>query len=319
VARSDVVPHDFEHPSLFQPKEKPADTPSADLGIDGLRATLASASGARVRPLQLAQATVTGGEGGKVTDAVTDPAVVPRGDANVEVPAPPTLLPIETPTDADTTATIKAGEKTPEAATPPALAATPKPADPGKPLELRLSGSEPDKPAGDVVDPPKPQVPKTKAATEQPIKRGGHVAVFVSRKEKKLFVRQGFVPLFDMPIEIDNPDQPLGTHVFSALALRDDGVTMRWNVMSMPGDPSRTSERERDRDRRKGRKAEPVKPVVDTRPLPTAVQALERIHLPKEAVDRIDEILVPGSSLVISDQGLGGETGRGTDFIVLTR
>ena len=27
----------------------------------------------------------------------------------------------------------------------------------------------------------------------------------------------------------------------------------------------------------------------------------------------------PGASLVISDQGLGGETGNGTDFIVLTR
>jgi hypothetical protein len=27
----------------------------------------------------------------------------------------------------------------------------------------------------------------------------------------------------------------------------------------------------------------------------------------------------PGASLVISDQGLGPETGKGTDFIVLTR
>jgi hypothetical protein len=27
----------------------------------------------------------------------------------------------------------------------------------------------------------------------------------------------------------------------------------------------------------------------------------------------------PGASLIISDQGLGSETGKGTDFIVLTR
>jgi hypothetical protein len=27
----------------------------------------------------------------------------------------------------------------------------------------------------------------------------------------------------------------------------------------------------------------------------------------------------PGASLIISDQGLGFETGKGTDFIVLTR
>ena len=27
----------------------------------------------------------------------------------------------------------------------------------------------------------------------------------------------------------------------------------------------------------------------------------------------------PGASLIISDKGIGGETGKGTDFIVLTR
>jgi hypothetical protein len=30
-------------------------------------------------------------------------------------------------------------------------------------------------------------------------------------------------------------------------------------------------------------------------------------------------MIVPGSSLVVSDQGLGEETGEGTDFIVVTR
>src|SRR5262245_32238768 len=39
----------------------------------------------------------------------------------------------------------------------------------------------------------------------------------------------------------------------------------------------------------------------------------------KPQVDRIGELLVPGSSLVVSDEGLGRETGRGTEFIVLTR
>jgi hypothetical protein len=36
-------------------------------------------------------------------------------------------------------------------------------------------------------------------------------------------------------------------------------------------------------------------------------------------IDRISQLIVPGSSLVISDQGLGDETGEGTDFIVVTR
>jgi hypothetical protein len=51
----------------------------------------------------------------------------------------------------------------------------------------------------------------------------------------------------------------------------------------------------------------------------TAGEALDRIQMPQEAVDRISELLVPGSSLVIADDGLGRETGRGTEFIVLTR
>jgi len=42
-------------------------------------------------------------------------------------------------------------------------------------------------------------------------------------------------------------------------------------------------------------------------------------ELRKEAVERIGELLVPGSSLLVSDEGLGRETGRGTEFIVLTR
>ena len=44
----------------------------------------------------------------------------------------------------------------------------------------------------------------------------------------------------------------------------------------------------------------------------------DSIEFPKEALDRITELLIPGSSLVISDEGLGRETGRGTEFIVLT-
>ena len=57
----------------------------------------------------------------------------------------------------------------------------------------------------------------------------------------------------------------------------------------------------------------------DHLPPQTAAQALDRIQIPQEAIDRIGEILAPGASLVISDQGLGPETGLGTDFIVLTR
>ena len=164
-----------------------------------------------------------------------------------------------------------------------------------------------------TIDPPKPLVPRYKV-TDQPIKPTGQVAVFVSRKEKKVFVRQGFVPLFELPVAIDNPDQPLGTHVFTAMEMTEDGTGMRWNLMTVPTDLSVLVEH---RDSR--RRSKDPSPVVQGKPPSTAAQALDRIHLPQEAVERIGELLVPGSSLLVSDEGLGRETGRGTEFIVLTR
>jgi hypothetical protein len=49
-----------------------------------------------------------------------------------------------------------------------------------------------------------------------------------------------------------------------------------------------------------------------------AAEALDRIELSQEALDRIIPLVTPGASLTIADQGLGGETGKETDFIVLT-
>jgi hypothetical protein len=205
------------------------------------------------------------------------------------------------------------------------------PADPAKPAEVVPAAATPvpaeAAPGNDLlkptptVDPVKPAVPRTKAA-EQPPKHPGQVAVFVSRKEKKIFVRQGMVPLFDMPITINEPDQPLGTHVFTALAVTDNGAGMRWNLMTVPTDPVAMME-DRGSGRRKSREAskELSKPVVrvQSRQASTAAEALDRIQFPKEAVDRISELLIPGSSLIVSDTGLGSETGRGTEFVVLTR
>ena len=80
-------------------------------------------------------------------------------------------------------------------------------------------------PAGNIAMPPAEQKP---AAPPRPI------SVFVSRKQNRVFVRQGFVPLFDMPVTIAEPERPLGTHVFTAMALKDDGKAMRWTVVSIP-------------------------------------------------------------------------------------
>ncbi len=150
----------------------------------------------------------------------------------------------------------------------------------------------------------------------------GPISIFVSRKEKKIYVRQNFTPLFYAPVTIDHPEQAFGTHVFTAMAYLDDGATFRWNVVSLPGAPPK-AKRDAGNDRRatrRGRREEPVaRPLGELPPPQTPAEALARIEIPQDAIDRISALMVPGSSLVVSDQGLGEETGEGTDFIVVTR
>ena len=142
------------------------------------------------------------------------------------------------------------------------------------------------------------------------------ISVFVSRKLSKLFVRQGFTPLFDVPVKIQNPEEPLGTHVFTAMEFHNEGADIRWTVVSMPEEFPRVSEgstKERDA---------PAKQIIETAlpvPLPDkASRALDRIEMPQDVVERISELLTPASSLIISDYGISHETGKDTDFIVVT-
>jgi lipoprotein-anchoring transpeptidase ErfK/SrfK len=135
----------------------------------------------------------------------------------------------------------------------------------------------------DVSVPPMPAADDAAKANARVLKRGA-VSVFISRKEGKLFVRKGFEPVFDMPVTIEQPTVPLGTHVFTALEVDEHNV--RWSVVS---------------------------PAPKT----SAAAALDRITIPQDAIDRISELMSAGASLVISDQGLGTETGAGTDFVVL--
>jgi len=154
--------------------------------------------------------------------------------------------------------------------------------------------------------------PEFKPVEPKPLKPGP-IAVFISRKEGKIYVRKGFEPVFDAPVTFEEPNRPLGTHVFTALAVNGDNTTLRWNVVSMPGAGSPPVKKSA-----KGKRVEtPAAPVVG--PASNATEALDRVTIPPEALERISELMSPGASLIISDKGLGGETGKGTDFIVLTR
>jgi hypothetical protein len=156
------------------------------------------------------------------------------------------------------------------------------------------------------------QVPGSAPAGVAP-KKIVPISVFVSRKSSKLFVRQGFSPLFDVPVKIENPEEPLGTHVFTAMEFQNEGATIRWTVVSLPEKFPRMPE-----GARKERKA-PAKQTVRSVPSPDkANAALNRIEIPQETVERISELLTPASSLIISDNGFSHETGKDTDFIVVT-
>jgi lipoprotein-anchoring transpeptidase ErfK/SrfK len=151
-------------------------------------------------------------------------------------------------------------------------------------------------------------------------KRSGQIAVLVSRKDQKLYVRENFKPVFDVPVTIAPGDRPLGTHVFTAKVDKDDANLLHWSVVSLPA-PSRDAER-RDEDERASRRRK-VAGVVEMKPMPapdSPAEALDRLSIPADAMTRITEALSTGGSIVVSDQGINsGETGEGTDFIVSLR
>jgi len=47
--------------------------------------------------------------------------------------------------------------------------------------------------------------------------------------------------------------------------------------------------------------------------------ALDSIRIPEDVLDQLAELAKPGTSLIISEKDLSGETGKGTEFVVLTR
>ena len=171
-----------------------------------------------------------------------------------------------------------------------------------------------------------PDIEKTTAwkpdpAAVAPPKRSGQIAVFISRKDLRLYARQNcFAPLFDVPVSIAPSDRPLGTHVFTAQIDKVDTNIVRWSVVSLPV-PARYAQR-RDEDERTSHRRK-FAGAIEVKALPepdTPAEALDRLTIPADAMARIGEALSTGGSIIVSDQGItAGETGEGTDFIVSLR
>jgi len=109
------------------------------------------------------------------------------------------------------------------------------------------------------------------------------ISVFISRTTQKLYVRRGVEAILEVPVTISNPDKPIGTHVFTAVARA--GAGLRWTAVTIDSGDN-------------------------------AKAALDRISIPQDVLDRIAPTALPRSSLIISDEPLHRETNYHTEFVV---
>ncbi len=121
------------------------------------------------------------------------------------------------------------------------------------------------------------------------------VSVYISRATQKLYVRRNthkqwpdggevFDATIEVPVTIRNPDKPIGTHVFTAVAGNDSGL--RWTAVT-----------------------------IDTGD--DAKDALDRITIPQDVLDRIAPTASPRSSIIVSDEPLSKETNYRTEFVAV--
>ncbi len=122
-----------------------------------------------------------------------------------------------------------------------------------------------------------------------------------------IMVRQNFRPLFEGPALIAEPEEALGVHFFTANAIDRISGKADWFGMTLEEDLSKQTKR------RYGITSEKQSQSFDA-----AGQALNRITIPDDIRHRIEDLLTAGSSLTVSDTGVGPETGNETDFITIT-
>ena len=96
------------------------------------------------------------------------------------------------------------------------------------------------------------------------------------------------VPVFDtsieVPVTIRDAGRPIGTHIFTAMAKTDTGL--RWSAVTIDsGDDAK--------------------------------DALDRISIPQDVLDRIAPTAAPRSSIIISDEPPNREQNYRTEFVVV--
>ena len=158
-----------------------------------------------------------------------------------------------------------------------------------------------------------------KAKVKEASRRSKPVSVFISKKEGRVFIRQAWKEVYEAPVKIRDEERPLGTHVYMALGVEQDGSALKWTAVTMP---ERGKAKKKSRKRRRGKRTEKkvAEPTTPKRhPPETAAGALERIEMPEDVRRQISELIWTGASLIVSDNARSHEMGEYTGFIVLTR
>lgn len=121
------------------------------------------------------------------------------------------------------------------------------------------------------------------------------VSVYISRATQKVYVRRNtrkpwadggevFDATIQAPVAIRDPEVPIGTHIFTAMA--ESGTGLRWTAVTIEH-------------------------------ADTAENALDRITIPDEVLARIAPTALPRSSIVVSDEPLSRETNFRTEFVTV--
>jgi hypothetical protein len=290
VARNDIYPTAIDHPALFEPAvplselqsiaaAKAAEAQAAARRADAARLTAARLAGEAVRPLPAAESAKT--------RAAWRLAV-----AEGAVRAASTPLGIRHAAEARAQADAALAEAEMQLAT--ARTEAPLKAAAAAKAREEVSAAEAEKLAA-------------AAASREAAHRTAPVSVLVSRKTARLYVRQAFREIFESPVTIRDVAMPIGTHIYTALDTTDGGTGLRWNVVTL-SDTSGTRQARRGEDDALG-----MEPMGTSQ----AETALDRIEIPQESIDRIAAMMSPGSSLIVSDEAMSGETGKDTDFVIL--
>jgi hypothetical protein len=125
------------------------------------------------------------------------------------------------------------------------------------------------------------------------------VSIYISRATQKLYVRRNthrpapdgggeVFDSFEVPVTIRNPEKPIGTHVITAMASKDGGkdASLRWTAVTIDGADD-------------------------------AKDALDRITIPQDVLNRLAPTALPRSSIVVSDEPLSAETNYRTEFVAV--